>query len=143
LAQSFINSVPRWLPTEFRFAGCWLLVIVMLAANFVFSPASAEAMLYRGVYVYVVPEVMVDKMTEIASKESWKHFPDLTRYVDVDGDGGYDFIAIAFGAKGGYGAQIRYRLKFPGDQVEPRLGSWYWCVITDSSAVKIFERFNP
>ena len=134
-----------WLPTEFRFAGRWLLVIVVLAANLVFSSASAEAMLYRGVYVYVVPEVMVDKMTELASKESWKHFPDLTRYVDVDvdGDGRYDFIAIAFGAKGGYGAQIRYRLKFSGDQIEPRLGSWYWCVITDSSGLKIFEQFNP
>jgi hypothetical protein len=63
--------------------------------------------------------------------------------VDVDGDGRYDFIAIAFGAKGGYGAQIRYRLKFSGDQIEPRLGSWYWCVITNSSGVKIFEQFNP
>ena len=138
-----MNSGRMLLPSGFRFAGRWLLVIVMLAANLVFSSASAEAMLYRGVYVYVVPEVTVDKMTELASKESWKHFPDLTRYVDVDGDGRYDFIAIAFGAKGGYGAQIRYRLKFSGDQIEPRLGSWYWCVITDSSGVKIFEQFNP
>jgi len=131
------------LPREFPFAGRWLLVIVMLTADLAFSPASAEAMLFRGAYVYVVPEVMVDKMTEISSKESWKHFPGLTRYVDVDGDGRNDFIAIAIGAKGGYGAQIRYRLKFSAYQIEPRLGSWYWCVITDSSGVKIFEQFNP
>jgi hypothetical protein len=138
-----MNSGRMLLPSGFRFAGRWLLVIVMLTANLVFSSASAEAMLYRGNYVYVVPEAMADKMTEIASKQSWKHFPDLTRYVDVDDDGRYDFIAIALGAKGGYGAQIRYRLKFPGDQIEPRLGSWYWCVITDSSGVKIFEQFSP
>jgi hypothetical protein len=138
-----MNSGPMSLPTGFRFAGRGLLVIVMLAASVVFSSAVAEAMLYRGKYVYVVPEVMAEKMTEVASKDSWKHFPDLTRYVDVDDDGRYDFVAIAFGVKGGYGAQIRYRLKFSGDQIEPRLGSWYWCVITDSSGVKIFEQFSP
>jgi len=131
------------LPSGFCFAGRGFLVIVVLAASFGFSSASAEAMLYRGKYVYVVPEGMSDKMTEVASKDSWKHFPDMTRYVDADDDGRYDFVAIAFGAKGGYGAQIRYRLKFSGDQIEPRLGPWYWCVITDSSGVQIFEQFNP
>jgi len=115
-----------------------LLVLVLIP-----SIAFAEAMLFRGKFVYVVPEDMGDKMTELAGKNSWRHFPNLTRYVDTDQDGKPDYVAIALGATGGYGAQVRYRLSHPGNGSEPRLGSWYWCVITDDIGTKTFEEFNP
>lgn len=115
----------------------WL--VLMLAA----SGVSAEPLLFRGKSVYVVPEDMGDKMTELASKSEWNLFPQYTRLVDTDEDGKPDFIAIALGATGGFGAQIRYRLSDPGDGSEPRPGIWYWCVITDGTGTKIFEEFNP
>ncbi len=107
------------------------------------AAAAAEPMLYRGEYIYVVPEVVSDKMAEFAAKESWSHFPKLTRFIDTDNDGKSDFIAIALGAVGGFGAQIRYRLMYAENGDEPQLGSWYWCVITDEAGEKIFEQFNP
>lgn len=112
------------------------LLLVSLAAL-------AETMVYSGKFEYVVPELMFDKMIEFAPIESWKHFPELTRLVDADDDGASDFVAIALGAEGGFGAQIRYRLNHAENRGETELGTWYWCVITDSSGEKIFEQFNP
>ena len=116
----------------------FLLVLMLIS-----SAALAEAMLFRGQFVYVVPEDMGAKMTELASKNSWKHFPHLTRLIDNDGDDRPDYVAIALGAAGGYGAQVRYRLSDQGNGSEPRLGLWYWGVITDETGAKIFEEFNP
>ena len=121
-----------------RIAGVISLVLILASAA-----ASAEPLLFRGKSVYVVPENMGDKMTELASKGEWDLYPQYTRLVDTDEDGKPDFIAIALGATGGYGAQIRYRLSDSGDGADPRPGIWYWCVITDGAGTKIFEDFNP
>lgn len=121
----------------------WSIAATLLALLSISTSVVAEPILFRGKFVYIVPEDMGDKMTEIASKNSWKHFPDLTRTIDADGDGKPDYVAIALGAAGGYGAQIRYRLNYENNDSEPRLGYWYWCVITDDTGAKIFEVFNP
>jgi hypothetical protein len=123
----------------------WLIASASLFAAFA---AAAEPTVYHDRYDYVVPEPMFDKMTELAPIESWIHFPEnyspeLTRFIDSDNDGASEFVAIALGAEGGFGAQIRYRLNYPKDGGQAELGSWYWCVITDSSGEKIFEQFNP
>ncbi len=123
--------------------GCgWrrLIAAVSLLAAFA---AAADTTVYSGRYEYVVPELMLDKMIELAPIESWKHFPELTRFVDSDDDGAPDFVAIALGAEGGFGAQIRYRLNHAENGGEAELGPWYWCVITDGTSEKIFEQFNP
>ena len=118
----------------------WPAAAIALLASLA---TSAETIIYSGRFEYVVPELMFDKMIEYAPIESWKHFPDLTRFVDSDDDGAPDFVAIALGAEGGYGAQIRYRLSHAENGGEAELGPWYWCVITDGSRAKIFEQFNP
>ena len=105
-------------------------------------------MIFSGRFEYVVPELMFDKMIELAPIESWIYFPEeefpqLTKFIDEDGDGAADFVAIALGAQGGYGAQIRYRLSHPENAGEAELGPWYWYVITDNSNEKIFEQYNP
>ncbi len=118
----------------------WLAAAIALLVSLA---TSAETMIYSGRFEYVVPELMFDKMIEYAPIESWKHFPELTRFVDSDEDGAPDFVAIALGAEGGYGAQIRYRLSHAQNGGEAELGPWYWCVITDTGNAKIFEQFNP
>ena len=118
----------------------WIMVSALLVA---LPAAPAEPRIYSGKFEYVVPELMLDKMIEFAPIESWKLFPELTRFVDADDDGASDFVAIAFGAEGGFGAQIRYRLNHVENGGETELGPWYWCVITDGSGEKIFEQFNP
>jgi hypothetical protein len=120
----------------------WRLVVAsfsLLAA----LVAAAESRIYSGKFEYVVPELIVDKMIEYAPIESWIHFPELTRFVDADGDGASDYVAIALGAEGGFGAQIRYRLNRAENGGDAELGSWYWCVITDGSGERIYEQFNP
>lgn len=117
-----------------------LIALLMFSAAFV---VSAEPLVYRGKFDYLVPEPMYDKMIELAPIETWEHFPQLTRFVDATEEGGSDFVAIALGARGGYGAQIRYRLKRGEDGAEAELGLWYWCVITDAAGEKVFEQFNP
>lgn len=126
--------------TKTGHAWLWLLGFALLVVS---AEATAEPILYRGDYEYVVPEPMVNKMTELAARENWKIFSQFTRYVDADDDGSSDFIAIALGAVGGYGGQIRYRLVYPEGGGEPDIGPWYWCVITDETGQKIFEQFNP
>ena len=51
-------------------------------------------------------------------------------------------MAIAVGAQGGYGMQLRYRLRQDKDG-RLRVGRWYWYVITDSSGESVSEQFNP
>lgn len=120
-----------------------IIAYMVLALMLVSFGAFADAMLFRGKFVYVVPEDMSDKMTELASKRSWDLYPQYTRLVDTDEDGKPDFVAIALGATGGYGAQIRYRYSDSENGSEPRLGLWYWCVIIDETGTKIYEEFNP
>jgi len=119
-----------------RWLIAWFSLLAALAA-------AAEPTIYSGKFEYVVPALILDKMIEFAPIESWKHFPELTRYVDADDDGASDFVAIALGAEGGFGAQIRYRLNHAANGGEAELGPWYWCVITDGSGERIFEQFNP
>ena len=118
----------------------WLIAFISLV---VASAAMAEALVYRGKFEFAVPEPMLDKMIELAPRESWNFYPQFTRQVHTDNDGAQDFIAIALGADGGYGAQIRYRLNHAANGGDAELGSWYWCVITDATGEKVFELFNP
>ena len=115
-----------------------LLALVVVAAGW---PARAEVLLYRGEFVYLVPDALASRMLELASEEAWRIFPRHTRRIDLDGDGEHDFIAIGLGAKGGYGVQVRYRLR--RDTETSRLGRWYWGVLTGPQGDKIFEVFNP
>ena len=57
-------------------------------------------------------------------------------------DGDAEFLAAAFGAKGGYGAQVRYRLR-RGPDGERRLGRWYWGAIVGPGGERVLEQFNP
>ena len=61
---------------------------------------------------------------------------DLTPRENLD-------FAIALGARAGYGAQVRYRLHHVPGAAGPRLGEWYWAVITGPGRERLFERFNP
>ena len=117
-------------------------MVLALAHGFAVS-VNAQVMLYRGDYVYVLPTTMSEKMATIAPPDGWKFFDRHTRYVDPDDDGINDFVAIALGARGGYGAQVRYRLKYDDSSAAPLLSRWYWCVITDQRGEKVFEKFNP
>ncbi len=118
----------------------WLIAVCSLLVT---TAVAAGPMIYAGKFDYAVPEPMFDKMIEFAPIPSWKFFPNLTRFVDADNDETPDFIAIALGAEGGFGAQIRYRLIHAESDAAPELGDWYWCVITDGSGEKVFEQFNP
>lgn len=118
----------------------WLILVFSLLVT---SAVAAGPTIYTGQFNYAVPEPMFDKMIEFAPIESWEFFPKLTRFVDADDDGTPEFVAIALGAEGGFGAQIRYRMNHAENRGELELGDWYWCVITDGSGEKVFEQFNP
>ena len=119
-------------------------LVLLLAALLLVSataPARAEVLLYRGEFVYLVPDALAQRMLELASAGAWQIFPRHTRRIDRDADGEHDFIAIGLGATGGYGAQVRYRLHHESDA--SRLGRWYWGVLTGPDGNKVFEVFNP
>ena len=73
-----------------------LLALVVVAAGW---PARAEVLLYRGEFVYLVPDALASRMLELASEEAWRIFPRHTRRIDLDGDGEHDFIAIGLGRR--------------------------------------------
>ena len=125
-------------------AGRWSLALMVCAvlAAMVPSSASAEVLLYRGDHVYVVPQRLARKMLELASRDGWRHFNDMNRNIDLDGDGRSDFHAIALGAQGGYGAQIRYRVHEGAEPDTYRLGRWYWGIITAPDRTILMESFN-
>jgi len=102
-----------------------------------------DVLILRGAYVYLVPAVAVKRMIELAPRDSWRQYSDFTRKIDSDGDGRADYIAIALGARGGFGAQIRYRLRYLSGADKPTLGHWYWVAITDPVGSLVFERFSP
>ena len=118
------------------------LLMLALTVGFAIS-AWAQVMLYRGDYVFVLPAVISQEMATLAPRGEWRFFEEHTRYIDPDGDGVDDFVAIEFGVNSGYGAQIRYRLRYESSSPDPVLGRWYWGVITDHQGKKIFEKFNP
>jgi hypothetical protein len=102
----------------------------------------AGTFLFRGEFVYIIPRALSEEMTRRARRAQWTHFPEHTRYVDVDGDGESDQVAAAFGASTGHGAQVRYRLRREADG-EPQLGRWYWGVLTAPEGDRLLEKFNP
>ncbi len=103
---------------------------------------AGDLFLFRGDFVYLLPSEIGSQMVRFADRESWRHFPEYTRYIDEDRDGRDDYVAIAAGAAGGYGLQLRYRLRRRGD-AQPTLGRWYWYIITDNTGETVFEKFNP
>ena len=98
---------------------------------------------YRAEHLFTLPVEMTKAMLAFGSSKDWRHFPEHTRYIDADGDGEHDFIAIALGARGGYGAQIRYRLHYVPGRNAAQLGDWYWSVVTGPNKERLFESFNP
>jgi len=126
----------QWWPAAVRVGAVLLLFRIGTAA-------AQDVLIVRGAYVYLVPVVAVRRMVEMAPRAAWRHYPEFTRRIDVDGDGRADYIAIALGARGGYGAQVRYRLRYLPGAEQPVLGHWYWVAITDPLGKLSFERFSP
>lgn len=105
------------------------------------APA-ANLFLFRGEFIYIIPRALSDEMTRLAGRGEWKHFPEHTRYLDLDSDGEEEFVAAVFGASGGYGAQVRYRLRKAPDGSR-LLGRWYWGAVVGPRGGRLFEQFNP
>ena len=123
-----------------------LVGVAFLVALVALATAEAEAQLtlrYRAEHLFTLPVEMSKAMLAFGSPKDWRHFPERTRHIDTDGDGEHDFIAIALGARGGYGAQIRYRLYYAPGRSEARLGDWYWSIVTGPDNERLFESFNP
>jgi len=115
---------------------------VILVALFAASPLGAEQLVFSGELNFVVPEQMSRQMLQVVQRQRWVHFPAHTRWIDEDGDGEDDFIAFALGAAGGYGAQLRYRVTHDQNRRGARVGTWYWCVLTDPDGKSLFEAYN-
>lgn len=115
--------------------------VTMLSAVAVAVPAT-ELFLFRGEFIYIIPRALSDEMTRLAGRGEWKHFSEHTRYLDLDSDGDEEFVAVVFGASGGYGAQVRYRLRREADGTR-RLGRWYWGAVVGPTGARLFEQFNP
>ena len=124
-----------------RVIGCLCALLVLGGGPL--SISAAEVLLYRGQFVYVIPEIFAAKMLEVAGRDDWRHDAADLRRIDVDGDGASDFIAIGLGSSRGFGAQVRYRLR--GDDSkggEIRIGRWYWGVLTGPDGARLHEIFN-
>ena len=102
---------------------------------------AADLFLFRGEFIYIIPRVLGDEMTRLAGRSEWQQFPQHTRYLDLDGDGRAELVAVAFGASNGHGAQVRYRLRHTEDGTA-RLGRWHWGVLTGPQGERLFEQFN-
>ncbi len=100
-----------------------------------------DQLVYYGAFNFPVPSVMAQNMKHYEDIDEWVFFPDMTRWIDENNDGRYEFIAIGIGTNAGYGGQIRYRLFYRANSTTPELGPWYWCVIGKGDN-KLFERFN-
>ncbi len=118
----------------------WRLACVALVVSLA-APA-AETFLFRGDFIYIIPRALSDEMTRLAGRGEWKHFPEHTRYLDLDADGDEELVAAVFGATGGYGAQVRYRLRRTADGSRV-LGRWYWGAVVGPRGERLFEQFNP
>ncbi len=119
------------------------LALALLAVPVLGGPGvAAELFLFRGDFIYIIPRVLSDEMSRLAGRGEWKHFPQHTRYLDLDGDGVDGFVAAAFGVSTGHGAQVRCRPGRTPDR-SVRLGRWYRSVITDPHGAALFARFSP
>jgi len=103
---------------------------------------ASDLFIFRGDFIYLLPSEIGSQMVKYANRGSWRHFPEYTRYIDEDRDGRDDYVAIAAGAAGGYGLQLRYRLRRQANGTL-LLGRWYWFIITDNSGETVIEKFNP
>ncbi|RKZ36179.1 MAG: hypothetical protein DRQ37_04710 [Gammaproteobacteria bacterium] len=119
-----------------------LTAAVIFVVAFAASPLRAEQLVFSGELGFVVPEQMSRQMLQVAARQHWVHFPAHTRWIDEDGDGGHDFIAVALGAAGGYGAQLRYRVAQDQNHRGSRMGRWYWCVLTGPDGESLVEAYN-
>ena len=115
-----------------------LLSLCVLAGG----AGASDLFLFRGEFIYIIPRALSDEMVQLAQRDQWKHFPQHTRYLDLDGDGSHELVAAAFGASSGHGAQVRYRLRQASDG-SSRLGRWYWAVVTAPDGDRLLELFNP
>ena len=59
--------------------------------------AEEQTLRYRAEHLFTLPVEMSRAMLAFGGPKDWRHFPRHTRHIDVDGDGGHDFIAIALG----------------------------------------------
>ena len=105
--------------------------------------AGEQTLRYRAEHLFTLPVETSRAMLALGGPKDWRHFPEHTRHIDIDGDGEHDFIAIALGAPGGYGAQVRYRLHRDPESGAISLGDWYWSVITGPDRKRLYESFNP
>ena len=133
-----IATHERWRPCLFA----WWAVLASAACAALPNAAFAEVLLYRGDHVYVLPQRLTTRMLDLARRDQWRHFQEFSRNVDADGDGVDDFHAIAFGAAGGYGVQVRFRLHPGVETNSQRLGRWYWSVITGPDSKLLYQAFN-
>jgi len=115
--------------------------VVALGLALAAAVPAAELFLFRGDFIYIIPRALSDEMARAAGRGEWKHFAQHTRYLDLDADGEEEFLAAAFGASTGHGAQVRYRLRRAADGSR-RLGRWYWGVITAPDGTRLVEAFN-
>jgi hypothetical protein len=117
------------------------IATALLLLWFAAAGAAADLFLFRGEFIYIIPRVLGDEMVRLTGRDEWQQFSQHTRYLDLDGDGREEFVAVAFGASSGHGAQVRYRLRYLDDGTR-RLGRWYWGVVTDPQGARLFEQFN-
>jgi len=118
------------------FFGLSLCPTVFLGQGF-----AQDTVVYYGVYDFPVPPVMVQNLSRYDTINNWIFFPEMTRWIDSNNDGRYEYIAIGIGTNSGYGAQIRYRLFYRANSRDPELGPWHWCVIQQGGN-KLYEVFN-
>ena len=102
---------------------------------------AAEGIVYYGEFDFPVPSIIVQNLSRYDNINNWIFIPDMTRWIDENNDGRYEFIAIALGSDAGYGAQVRYRLVYRPNSSNPELGDWYWFVI-QSGGRRLVEEFN-
>ena len=139
----------RWMRVRRLSRGLQLLALIslsMLGAGQV-SALAESSLLFKDDYAYLVPPSMRQQMLRLAPRKAWQLYPQYTRKIDIDEDGEFDYVAIGLGADGGFGAQIRYRLRHYGpESIEEggeRLGHWYWGVVVGPAGNKVYEAFNP
>ncbi|MFC1643751.1 hypothetical protein ACFL5C_00290 [Candidatus Omnitrophota bacterium] len=118
------------------FLGLTLCLAVFPSLGF-----AEDRIVYHGAFDFPVPPVMVQNMKRYEDINEWIFFPDMTRWIDENNDGRYEFIAIGLGTNAGYGGQVRYRVFYRANSTKPELGPWYWCVLGKGDT-KLFEAFN-
>ena len=117
------------------------LSLSLCSTAFLGHASAQDTVVYYGVYDFHVPPVLVQNLSRYDNINNWIFFPEMTRWIDSNNDGRYEFIAIAIATNSGYGAQIRYHLFYRPNSRDPELGPWYWFVI-EQGGKKLYETFN-